>query len=401
MATRGREYPRDDKRGVPLVYDMEIKNLKKAAQRLAKAVKKNERIILFGDSDLDGSTSVLLLKESLQNLGAGEIIIYFPEWESEEYGLNKKALEHLKQYSPSLLVALDCGISNFKEIETASQYGFQTIIIDHHEVLDKLPKADIIVNPKQPGDNYPFKKLTTVCLVFLLAREMLGKKLSDGLKQSFFEIAALGAIADMMPEEDFNKVVVNQGLQTIKQTSRPGLALIIERAGLLSEPSAREIFKKLVAILNITPLENHLTKSFLLLSGDRGQQNSVLSDELILLAKKRDQDIFNIVQEVSQRVNENPGQMIFEGSDKWQRVLAGAASSRLCNRYKKPCFIFKKDIKQSRGSVRTPKGIDAVEALKTCADYLIMYGGHPPAAGFTAANENLDKLRECLEKYFG
>jgi len=136
---------------------MEIKNLEKAAQRILEAIKKRERILIYGDSDLDGVCSVIILKETIKNLGGKIDAVYFPEREVEGYGISEKGLISLKKFSPALFISLDCGISNFKEIEIAKNYGFFVIVIDHHQVLDELPKADIIVDPKQRDDQYPLK----------------------------------------------------------------------------------------------------------------------------------------------------------------------------------------------------------------------------------------------------
>ncbi|PIU16026.1 hypothetical protein COT20_00985 [bacterium (Candidatus Gribaldobacteria) CG08_land_8_20_14_0_20_39_15] len=378
---------------------MEIKNLKKVARRLKKAIFHKERIILFGDSDLDGTTSVLLLEETLKNLGAQNLLVYFSEWENEDYGLNKSALQFLKSFAPALLVVLDCGIGNFEEIKIAEALGFSTIIVDHHEILGKVPAADIVVDPKQKGDLYPFKQLTTVCLIYQLSQILTGKGISPVVKQGFSELAALGIVADMMPEKDLNAELLRMGSTSIRETLRPGFLAII-RAADLTYNSPREIFQKLTVILNITKVKNHLTDSYLLLKESSWEAAMDLAKDLIRQAKSRNQDIIQITEEVSKRVENSSAPIIFEGDSQWPRVFSGAVASRICNKYKKPTFIFKKGIEKSRGSVRTAYGLDAVAALKTCSAFLTMYGGHPPAAGFTVLNENIDKLKKCLESYF-
>jgi len=377
----------------------EIKNLKKAGRRILKAVSRNERIILFGDSDLDGTTSTLILEETLRNLGARDILLYFPEWDNEDYGLNRTALQLLRDFSPALLVVLDCGIGNFEELKIAKKAGFSTIVVDHHEILGKIPPADIVVDPKQSHDPYPFKKLTTVCLAYRLGQVLLGEKISPVVEQGFLELAALGTVADMMPEEDLNAQVIRKGSCTIKETLRPGLAAMIKVAG-LADRSPREIFQKLSTILNITQVRNHLTESYLLFKEPSEEAAAAMARGLLQEANARNQEITRIVGEISQKIESSFSPIIFEGESRWSRVLSGAVASRLCNKFKKPTFIFRRDAEKSRGSVRTPHGLDAVAALKSCAPLLLMYGGHPPAAGFTVQNENIEKLKECLEKYF-
>lgn len=180
---------------------MEIKNLGKAAKRISEAIENKEKIILYGDADLDGVSSVIILKESVQTLGGKVAAVYFPDRETEGYGISQTGLLFLKKYSPALLVAIDCGIGNFKETKLAKKLGFKVIIVDHHEILDKLPEAEIIVDPKQKGDRYPFKKLAATGLAFKLAQLLFKNKMTAGLKRNFLELVALATIADMMPRE--------------------------------------------------------------------------------------------------------------------------------------------------------------------------------------------------------
>lgn len=148
---------------------MEIKNLKEVARRILKAIKNKEKIVLYGDADLDGMTAVIILADTIKNLGGKVAAIYFPDRELEGYGITEKGLDYLKENAPALLVTLDCGIGNFKEAELAKKLRFEVIIIDHHQVLDALPKAEIIVDPNQKGDKYSFKGLATVGISFKLS----------------------------------------------------------------------------------------------------------------------------------------------------------------------------------------------------------------------------------------
>jgi len=207
---------------------MEIKNIDKAAKRIIKAVKNKERIVIYGDSDLDGAASVIILEETIKNLGGAAACIYFPDRETEGYGLNKKALSFLKKFSPGLLVMVDCGISNFEEIELAEKIGFETVVVDHHEVLEKLPKASIIVDPKQKGDKYPFKLFAAAGIVFKLSQEALGKKMTESVEQNFLELAALATIADMMPQKADNLDITEKGSKMIPRDINVLLKLLMD-----------------------------------------------------------------------------------------------------------------------------------------------------------------------------
>ena len=207
-----------------------IKNLRKAAQRILRAIKNEERIILYGDADLDGTTSVIILKESIQSLGGKVFAVYFPDREKEGYGITKTGLNFLRKYSPALLIALDCGIGNFKEIKLAKKLGFEVILIEHHEIIDKLPQASIVVDPKQKGDRYPFKGLASAGITFKLSELLFNKKMTTTLKRTFLELVALATIADMMPRQSENKVFIEEGLSTLNNSLRPGINIFFTSA---------------------------------------------------------------------------------------------------------------------------------------------------------------------------
>ncbi len=378
----------------------EIKNLKKAAKRIKKAVKNQEKIIIFADADLDGTTSAVILEETIKNIGGGVFLVYFPNRDEEGYGLSEQALENFKKQVPALLIVLDCGIGSFEGVFAASQAGFEVIIIDHHEILGKLPNPALIVDPKQPKDKYFFKKLTTVSIIYKLSQELLGVKIPLPLRKSFFELAALGSIADMMPEEDYNKKVIEGGLAFLLETFRPGLFAMINLIKKEGD-TTRQIFQKLALVLNITGMNGRLTESYLLFQEKEPSKARQLSEFLIEESQKRQIRIQDIALEVQQRAEKKGGaRIVFEGSQTWEQLLTGPVASRICNRLSVPTFIFKIGQEKCRGSVRMPHKMDAVVALKSCSAFLEVYGGHPPAAGFTTSKDKIEGLGKCLEEYF-
>lgn len=381
---------------------MEIKNLKKAAKRIKKAVENKERIVLYGDADLDGVSSLIILKEAVENLNGEVSVVYFPDRENEGYGINKTALRFLKKYSPALFISVDCGVGNIKEVELAKKLGFEVLIVDHHEVLGKLPDASIIVDPKQKGDNYPFKNFAASGVVFKLACLLLGKKLGESLKNNLLELTALATMADMMPEVDENKVFIEKGLNSLVQSYRPGIRAFFELNFKKEYDSSRDFARKIIPILNFgESLKNHLNTTYLLLAVLNEKQAKELILELIERGQKRQIRIQEIFHEAEGRLMKNFKEPIFfEGDASWPLLLAGPVASRMCNRYKKPIFLFKIEKKESVGAVRTPFGLNAVEAMAKCQNLLDTYGGHPPAAGFRLKNKNLDKFKKCLTQYF-
>ena len=378
---------------------MEIKNLKKAANRIQKAIKEKEKIILYGDADLDGVSATILLKEAIKNLGGEISAIYFPDREKEGYGLSKDALFILKEKVPALLITLDLGISNFEEILLAKKLGFEIIIVDHHEILDKLPQANIIVDPKQEGDRSSLRYLAAVGIVYKLSELLFENKMSLELRQNFLELVALGTIADMMPREGENEIMIAEGLGSIKNSWRPGIRAFFEERSFENYNVFQKV-SKLISLLNIRDLENRLPASYRLLVSSSFEETKNILDILIEKSFERKRKIEEMREEIERRIFGKEDPLIFEGDASWELILLGSVASTISQRYQTPAFLFKKGEKESQGTARTAKDFDLVKAMKSCAMLLETYGGHAPAAGFRIKNENLEKFKECLIEYF-
>ncbi|MFH1462143.1 MAG: DHH family phosphoesterase [bacterium] len=377
---------------------MEIKNLKKAAERIVKAVKNKEKIIIYGDTDLDGTSSVIILEETIKNLGGRASIIYFPDRETEGYGVSETALKFLKGEAPALLIALDCGISNFKEMVLAKKLGFKTIIVDHHQVLDKLPKAEIIVDPKQKGDKYPFKNLAAVGITFKLSEAVLKEKMTESLRNNFLELTALATIADMVPQEEENRILTEEGLSSLKDSWRPGLKAFLEEEAFKDCLNFNQKVSKIISILNVRDVENRLPASFRLLTASSSAEAEKMIKKFLIKQETRRQNIEKMVEIIEERLIMKREPLIFEGDSSFDFTLMSSAASILCQRYKKPVFVFKKMEKESQGTVRSPSGIDSVALMKKCSKYPLTFGGHAPASGFRIKNEDLEKFKMCLIK---
>jgi len=372
-----------------------IQNLEKAAERIKQAVQQKERIVLYGDSDLDGISSVVILEEAIKSLGGHIDSAFFPDREKDGYGINLKALEILKDKAPALFITLDLGISNIKEVDLANKLGFEVIIIDHHETLIGTPNASIIVDPKQESDDYPFKGLANVGVTYNLCLELLGKDISQNLKNSFLELAALGTIADMVPQIEQNQKIVEEGLRSLRTTFRPALLAFADIIGFDGS------LLKIISAFNAAESVDFQNESYKLLTSSDLSVCKEIAQRLINKNQDKQQQIKNVVQEIERRILRKPDEVIiFEGDPAWKLILAGSVASILCNKYQKPNFIFKRGDKESCGSVRNPEGTNSVEAMKTCSEFLLTYGGHAQASGFRIKNENLEKFKNCLIKYF-
>jgi len=378
---------------------MEIKNLQKAADRILRAINDKEDIIIYGDSDLDGVTSVIILKECIKNLGGDVTAIYFPDRETEGYGVNEKAIANLKQYSPALFITLDCGVGNFSEIRLLKKLGFSVIVIDHHEILGKIPQADIVVDPKQKGDKYPFKYFANVGIVYRLSKLLLGDKMTDNLKKDFLELAAMATIADMMPQTDDNEEIIIEGLSSLKNSWRPGIQALLSLQSFSSLSLMHQV-NKMNSLLNIRNVEDNMPVAFRLLTISDFDEAGKMVEKLLKKNAEKRRKIKEIVEQIERKILGNKENIIFEGSFAWELILLGIVAAILSQKYGKPVFLYRKSKDNSQGSIRAPEDYNVVEAMKACKDYLVMYGGHPRAAGFRIENNNLEKFKECLIEYY-
>ncbi|MDD4358328.1 MAG: DHH family phosphoesterase [Candidatus Pacebacteria bacterium] len=385
-----------------------IRNIELAAARIKKAVLDEEQIAIYGDSDMDGVASVTILEEAVCNLASllkkkiPKIIIAFPDRDKEGYGLNERALAFLnkkKGNKKSLLITLDCGITNVKEVEEARKMGFEVIIVDHHKVLDEVPEADIIVDPKHPLDDCYFKEYANAGLTFKLVEEILGDQMSSYLRSTFIELVMLATIADMMAEEEENQKWIYEGLLNINKSQRPAILAFMEILGPMN--SKREFVNRIISVFNTVKMKDHRVITYDFIRTNNFEEAKEKVKEFLQDAEDRQNEIRALTENLKEELKNDLSNVVFKGSRDYRADYLGAVASRLVGFLGKPVFLYaqKKDL--SRGTVRVPKGIDAVKAMDSCKEVLMMYGGHAPAAGFTVKNENLEKFKDCLIKYFG
>jgi len=378
----------------------EIKNIKKAAERIKQAIEKKERIILYGDADMDGIGATIILEEAIKTLGGKAAAVYFPDREIEGYGLNEDALDFLKKQSPALLILLDCGISNYNEVELAKKIGFEVLILDHHKVINKLPKASVIVNPQQRGEKYPFKEFAAAGVVFKVVEEMLAEKMTVFLRNNFLELAALATIADMMPQTEDNLEIVKSGLQSLKNTVRPALRAFLEIDPVIKD-NVNQFAQKIISACNAGSGKEHSNESYMLLTAESIKDAESMAKHLLDKAFDRHLQIKEIVEDLEKMIfSKTREPIIFEGNDEWPTLMLGSVASKICHKYKKPVFLYNQRKGVKYGAVRTPQGADGVKAMGKCSKLLETYGGHPQAAGFRIKEKDLPAFKECLIKYF-
>lgn len=378
--------------------DRKIKNLDKAAQRILKAIEDQEEIIIYGDTDVDGVTSTIILEETIKSLGGKIAALYFPDRDVDGYGINRAGLNFLKQYSPALLISVDFGVTNYDEVNLAKKMGFKVMIIDHHEVMGKLPRAEVIVDPKQKDDPYPFKGLSAAGVVFKLSEFLFKDRMAGALKNNFLELTALSTIADMMPRESENRFFIDEGLASLKNSFRPGLKVFFENDYFRDVTDFNQKVFKIISILNVRDVKGGYPASFRLLTVHSEKEAEEIVAELLEKHRITRQKIEETIEEIEEKHLKHKDPIIFDGKESFDSALLSPAASILCQKHKRPVFLFRKMDKESQGTIRTPKDVNSLDMLKECSKHLVSYGGHAQASGFRVKNDDIDKLKKCLIK---
>ncbi len=378
-----------------MAENKEIKGINEAVLKILASVNNKEKIIIFGDGDLDGVSSAVILEEALEILGNPASFIFFANREKYGYGLSEDVLKVIQSRAPALLIILDCGTCNLKGAELAAKMGFEVIIVDHHQPLETLPEKALIVNPKQPGDGYSFKELCAAGLSYKLVKALIFASGKPFFPEQFLELAALATLYDQVPLKEDNEQIVNQALFSFPQTKRIGLKILYELMDcrIFDRP---EIQGKIIPTLSAAGYRDYKNEAFPFLLEKRSRQKvKKMALELMEKSRRKKERISEIMIEIGEK-RDLSQVIIFEGSKDWPLSLLGTISSKLCEYYRKPAFIYHQGEDESQGSVRVPSEMDSIMMMAPCDKILLNYGGHPRASGFGLKNENLEKFKKCL-----
>lgn len=380
-----------------------ILNLKETALLIKKIAKEKSRVIIYADADMDGASSALITREIFYSLSAiyrkeEKLKIYFPNRSKDGYGLNKKALKDLKSLAPSWIIMVDCGIGNIKEVAAANKLGFKSIIIDHHRVLEKLPKAEIIIDPHQPGEKHDFREFANAGLCLRLAEEIIKDKKKI---EELYILTALANIADQVPDRGENEEITKRGLENLKNIKNVGIKKLMELVEFKNSGKV-EVVTKIVGSLNSSENIGDLNEIYLLLAAKTQSEAKKWAENLLKGSKEKSEKKRLVVENVAQRVAslKEKEEIVFEGDKSWRLIHLGSAASELMQRFGVPVFLYAIDKQYSTGSARLPKGYNGVEALSSCKELLGTYGGHPPACGFKFKNQNAAKVKKKLIEFF-
>lgn len=390
---------------------MLLPDMNKTLDRMMLALNNQEKIVIYGDYDIDGLTATALMYDAMTAFGYKNVTTFIPNRFVEGYGLNLDAIERIAEGGVSLIITVDCGSRSQKEIEYANEIGLDIIVTDHHEALEIQPPAIAVVNPKRIDSKYPFRELAGVGVAFKLIQAMqtrmlslgnLNNNLSEGQEKWLLDLVALGTICDVVPLIKENRILAYFGLNVLQKTRRVGLRALFAVSKI--DPSITINSKSVGFMLGprmnaAGRLETAQHSLDMLLSDNKStaMDYAGLLDDLNLSRRNEQSKI----QKVAEVLAANDSSSVLVLSDpEWNHGVVGIVAARLLEKFKKPTFIFQEMGEESKGSARSFGDFNAAEALDYCRDLIIKGGGHKLAAGVTLKTENIPKFRQRINEYY-
>ena len=386
---------RDDFHNPFLFKGMDI-----AVERIIKAINNKEKILIYGDYDVDGITSTTVLKKYLMDRGIS-VDTYIPNRLHEGYGLNKKAIDTIKERNIDLIITVDCGISAIEEVDYAVRLGMDIIVTDHHEVGEKLPNALAVIDAKRKDNTYPFRALAGVGVVFKLIQALSIKleiKPEEYLK--YLDLVCVGTISDIVPLEGENRTIAKLGLMLIKVTRNLGLRELIKSSG-YKEIDSNTISFGVAPRINACGRMGHEEEALKLFLAEDLESATKITKELNEYNTLRQSTEKAIYEEAVQQIEKNhldENNAIVLGGKGWHHGVIGIVSSKVTDKYYKPSILLSFEDNIAKGSGRSVPGFDLYEGLAKCEDLLEKYGGHSMAVGLTLKKENLENFKERFEQ---
>ena len=380
-----------------------LSQMDRAVDRVIKALKENQRIMVYGDYDVDGITSTALMFLVLNRLGA-DVNYYLPNRLVEGYGISEDGLLEAERRKINLLITVDCGITAVDEFMTAKRLGIDCIITDHHEPSDRIPDVQAIVNAKLDGESNPGFELSAVGVAFKFAQALYRRLGQDEAElEEHLDLVALGTAADIVPMVGENRILTKYGLQQIARTNKPGLKALIFVAGLMGQKigTGQVVFILAPRINAIGRLGDAEQAIKLLTTKDEAKAATIA--RILNAENKRRKDIDEqtlneALEMIDSDIDLDQESAIVLASRGWHQGVIGIVASRLVERYHRPTVMIAIDGEEGKGSARSIPGFHLYEALRECESDLIRYGGHKYAAGLSIAPERIDSFRSSLNR---
>ena len=377
-----------------------FKGMDIAVDRILQAINNKEKILIYGDYDVDGITSTTVLKKYLQERG-GIVNTYIPNRLNEGYGLNKEAIKKIKEMGTDLIITVDCGISGIEEVKYAKELGIEVIVTDHHEVGEVLPDALAVIDAKRKDNTYPFNLLAGVGVVFKVIQAIsikLNLKAEEYLK--YLDLVCVGTISDIVPLEGENRTIAKLGLMLIRVTKNLGLRELIKSSG-YKEIDSNTISFGVAPRINACGRMGHeeeALKLFLAETKEEAVEVTKKLNEYNTLRQNTEKAIYeDAVSKIEKENIENKNSIVVGGYN-WHHGVIGIVSSKVTEKYYKPSILLCFEDGIAKGSGRSIQGFDLYEGLTKCSEFLDKFGGHAMAVGLTLNKENFENFKDKFEK---
>ncbi|MDB3927212.1 single-stranded-DNA-specific exonuclease RecJ [Flavobacteriaceae bacterium] len=375
-----------------------MKDMSIAVERIQKAVEKKESIMIFGDYDVDGTSSVALLSLYLESLGL-YVTKYLPDRKNEGYGISTNAIDNAFKKKQKLIIALDCGIKAYKQVEYAKEKGIEFIICDHHNPEKNIPKALAVLNPKRKDCGYPYKELCGCGVGFKLVQAIESRQSNDNQIINYLDLVALAIAADVVPLTGENRVLAFIGLQIINSNPKLGIHCLLKK-NIKKEYTISDLMYYVGPRINAAGRIKHASLALELLMCNEINSAEKLAleiDELNTSRREIEKDITNQAIDQVENSSKKLNSIVVFDSD-WNKGVIGIVASRLVDKYYKPSVVF---CESSEGfltaSARSIKGLDLYSVISQCKEYIDQFGGHKYAAGLTIKKENLEGFKKRFE----
>lgn len=378
-----------------LLKDMDI-----ATERIVEAINKKEKVVIYGDYDVDGITSISVLKKFLNERGL-DVGYYIPNRLEEGYGLNENALDKISSEKYTLMITVDCGISGNDEIEYANKLGIETIITDHHEPSNKIPNAFAVVNPKRHDSGYPFRGLAGVGVVFKLIQALSIKmKLEEKEFLKYLDLVCIGTISDIVPLVDENRVIASLGLRLVEVTKNIGLKELL-KSSKYKKIDSNAISFGIAPRINACGRMGHAEQALQLFLTNNIVEATQITKSLNdynIERQNTEKRILNEALNQLSKENVNEKSAIVLGGENWHHGVIGIVASKITEMFYKPTILIGFEDGIGNGSGRSILGLDLHEALGKTSQYLEKYGGHEMAVGLSLLQSEFDNFKKAFEE---
>ena len=388
-----------------------LPDMSRAADRIVQAVQSQERIIIYGDYDVDGISATALLLQCLCLAGA-DVGYYIPERLEEGYGLSIDAIKKLKAEGAEVIVTVDCGVSALEEAKVAADLGLTLIITDHHEPGPARPAAFAVIDPKLEGSRYPFTELSGAGVAFKLAWAIgqafsQGKKVSGEFREFLLKavaLAGLGTIADVVPLQGENRVLAKFGLEALEVTTNPGIRALIDVARLDQKRlTATHVAFGIAPRINAAGRLGSAARVVELLTTDSYGDAGEMANELDRCNRERQEIGKGILAEVEARIESevdlDSTRTIVLADANWHFGVIGIVASKIAEKYYRPTIMFSLDGDAAKGSARSIPSFNLYDGLHACSDHLVTFGGHAQAAGVRVRADRLDEFARAFDQH--